>query len=100
MCGSRRIIVRFLSKEQPNYHCPSSGGKRTPIKMRKDVGAAQTALIRMENGRPFECVAESYAAPSHSVPTYDLARGSLKPPESTKSIEMALVLDKCDICRN
>ena len=69
--------VRFSKNHGPTpiegvtyYHHPNSGGKRTPIKTGKDVGAAHAALIRMENGRPLECVAESYAAPPYSIPTY------------------------------
>lgn len=71
------VNVQFSKNHRPTpiegatyYLRPSSGGKRTPIKIGKDVGAAHTALIRMENGRPLECVAESYAAPPHSIPTY------------------------------
>ena len=44
------------------YPRPSSGSKRTPIKIGKDISTAHTALIRVENGRSRDCVAESYAA--------------------------------------
>jgi len=44
------------------YPRPSSGSKRTPIKIGKDISTAHTALIRVENGRSHDCVAESYAA--------------------------------------
>jgi len=70
------VNVQFSKNHRPipiegatYYLRPSSGGKRTPIKIGKDVGAAHTALIRTENGRPLECVADSYAAPPHSIPT-------------------------------
>src|SRR6202022_250328 len=70
------VNVQFSKNHRPipiegatYYLRPSSGGKRTPIKIGKDVGAAHTALIRMENGRALECVADSYAAPPHSIPT-------------------------------
>jgi len=33
------------------YPRPSSGSKRTPIKIGKDISTAHTALIRVENGR-------------------------------------------------
>ncbi|MGC2531235.1 MAG: hypothetical protein WA639_26110, partial [Candidatus Acidiferrum sp.] len=71
------VNVQFSKNHRPTaiegatyYLRPSSGGKRTPIKIGKDVGAAHTALIQMENGSPLKCVAESYAAPPHSTPTY------------------------------
>ena len=71
------VNVQFSKNHRPTpiegatcYLRPTSGGKRTPIKIGKDVGAAHTALIQMENGRPLECAAKSYAAPPQSMPTY------------------------------
>jgi len=71
------VNVQFSKNHRPTpieaatyYLRPTSGGKRTPIKIGKDVGAAHTALIQMENGRPLECAAKSYAAPPQSIPTY------------------------------
>ena len=85
------VNVQFSKNHRPipiegatYYLRPSSGGKRTPIKIGKDVAVAHTALVRMENGRTLECAAESHAAPLHGTPTH-LARASLKPRESTSS---------------
>ncbi len=71
------VNVQFSKNHRPTpiegaiyYLRPTSSGKRTPIKIGKDVGAAHTALIQMENGRPLECAAKSYAAPPQSMPTY------------------------------
>ena len=71
------VNVQFSKNHRPiaiegatYYLRPTSGGKRTPIKIGKDVGAAHTALIQMENGHPLESVAESYPAPPHSIPTH------------------------------
>ena len=71
------VNVQFSKNHRPTpiegatyYLRPTSGGKRTPIKIGKDVGAAHTALIQMENGRPLECAAKLYAAPPQSIPTY------------------------------
>lgn len=71
------VNVQFSKNHRPipiegatYYLRPSSSGKRTPIKIGKDVGVAHTALVRMENGRTLECAAESHAAPLHGTPTY------------------------------
>lgn len=71
------VNVGFSKNHRPTpiegatyYLRPSSGGKRTPIKIGKDVGAAHAALIRMESGRALECVDRSFAAPPQSIPTY------------------------------
>src|SRR5271166_6606203 len=71
------VNVQFSKNHRPiaiegatYYLRPTSGGKRTPIKIGKDVGAAHTALIQMENGHPLESVAESYPAPPHCIPTH------------------------------
>jgi hypothetical protein len=71
------VNVQFSKNHRPTpiegatyYLRPTSGSKRTPIKIGKDVGAAHTALIQMENGRPLECAAKSYAAPPQSMSTY------------------------------
>jgi integrase len=48
---------------------PSSRGKRTPIKIGKDVTAAYTALVRREDGQLIECAAPLHAAPPSRIPT-------------------------------
>jgi len=60
--------------------------KRTPIKIGKDVGAAHTALIQMENGRPLQCAAKSYAAPPQSMPTYASRKRVAEAARSTLSV--------------
>jgi len=39
------------------------------IKIGKDVAVAHTALIRMEDGQPVECIAAFQAGPPSSIPT-------------------------------
>ena len=51
------------------YLRPRSSGKRTPIKIGKDATVAHTALMRMANGQPLECIAALHAAPPSSIPT-------------------------------
>src|SRR5271166_2130035 len=70
------VNVQFSRNHRPiaiagatYYLRPTSSSKRTPIKTGKDVGAAHTALIQMENGHPLESVAELYPAPL-SIPTH------------------------------
>src|SRR5260370_19301195 len=53
------VNVQFSRNHRPipiegatYYLRPSSSGKRTPIKIGKDVGAAHTTLIQMEEGKP------------------------------------------------
>ncbi len=48
---------------------PSSRGKRTPIKIGKDVAAAYTALVRREELQPIECTARLHATPPPRIPT-------------------------------
>jgi hypothetical protein len=56
--------------ERASYYLrPSSSGKRTPIKIGKDVAVAHTALIQMEDGQPLECIAALHAGPPYSIPT-------------------------------
>jgi hypothetical protein len=50
---------------------PSSRGKRTPIKIGKDVAAAYTALVRREDGEPLEHTAALHAAPPPRIPNAD-----------------------------
>jgi integrase len=71
------VNVQFSKNHRPiaiggatYYLRPTCSGKRTPIKIGKDVGAAHTALIQMENKHPLESIPESYPAPPHSIPTH------------------------------
>jgi hypothetical protein len=55
------VNVQFSRNHRPipienatYYLRPSSGGKRTPIRVGKDVGATHTTLIRIENGERIE----------------------------------------------
>jgi hypothetical protein len=70
------VNVQFSKNHRPipiegatYYLRPSSSGKRTPIKIGKDVAVAHTSLIRMEDGQPLECIAALYAGPPSSIPT-------------------------------
>ena len=52
------INVQFSKNHRPvpiegatYYLCPTSGDKRTPIKIGKDISLAYTALIRREDGK-------------------------------------------------
>jgi len=61
---------RPIPVERATYYLrPSGSGKRTPIKIGKDVAVAHTALIRMEDGQPLECIAAFHAGPPSSIPT-------------------------------
>jgi len=61
---------RPIPVERATYYLrPSGSGKRTPIKIGKDVAVAHTALIRMEDGQPLECSAAFHAGPPSSIPT-------------------------------
>jgi len=69
------VNVQFSKNHRPipiegatYYLRPSSSGKRTPIKIGKDVSVAHTALIRMEDGQPLECIAALHAGPASSIP--------------------------------
>ena len=62
------VNVQFSKNHRPipieratYYLRPSSCGKRTPIKIGKDVAVAHAALIRMEDGEPLECIAALHA---------------------------------------
>jgi integrase len=70
------VNVQFSKHHRPlpiegatYYLRPSGGGKRTPIKIGKDLNAAHVTLIRMEHGRSLESVAEPYAARPQSLPS-------------------------------
>jgi integrase len=70
------VNVQFSKNHRPipiegatYYVCPTTGGKRTPIKIGKDVAMAHTALIRMEGGQPLEQNAALHAGPTSSIAT-------------------------------
>jgi integrase len=70
------VNVQFSKNHRPipiegatYYLRPSNSGKRTPIKIGKDVSVAYTALIRREDGQPFEYAATLHAGPRSSIPT-------------------------------
>jgi integrase len=74
-CRFPFVNVQFSKNHRPipiegatYYLRPSSSGKRTPIKIGKDVSVAHTALIRMEDGQPLECIAALHAGPASSIP--------------------------------
>jgi len=50
------------------YLRPSSSGKRTPIKIGKDVAVAHTALIRMEDGKSLDNLATLHPEPQSLSP--------------------------------
>jgi hypothetical protein len=75
------VNVQFSKNHRPipieratYYLRPSNSGKRTPIRIGKDVAVAHTALIRMEDGQPLECIAALHAGPPSSIPTAALRR--------------------------
>jgi hypothetical protein len=64
------VNVQFSKNHRPvpiagatYYLRPTSSGKRTPIHVGKDVAAAQTALIKLENGQELEPPARAQADP-------------------------------------
>jgi len=75
------VNVQFSKNHRPipieratYYLRPCNSGKRTPIGVGKDVAVAHTALIRMEDGQPLECIAALHAGPPSSIPTAALRR--------------------------
>ena len=59
---------RPISIEGATYYLrPTSRGKRTPIRIGKDVAVAHTAMINMDYGRPVECPAVPEAHPQSVV---------------------------------
>jgi len=69
------VSVQFSKNHRPiptagatYYLRPSDGDKRTPIKIGKDISLAQTAIIRMEDGRSLDTSAALRAEPPSSVP--------------------------------
>jgi len=75
------VNVQFSKNHRPipieratYYLRPSNSGKRTPIRIGKDVAVAHTALIRMEDGQPLECIAALHAGPPSSIRTAALRR--------------------------
>lgn len=70
------VKVQFSKNHRPipiegatYYLRPSNSGKRTPIKIGKDVAVAYTALIRKEDGQPLEYPAALHVGPPSSIPT-------------------------------
>jgi hypothetical protein len=51
------------------YLRPSNGGKRTPIRIGKDLALAHTALIGMDYGQPFEAPTAVHADLPSTVPS-------------------------------
>src|SRR5216683_1327737 len=75
------VNVQFSKNHRPipieraiYYLRSSNSGKRTPIRIGKDVAVAHTALIRMEDGQPLECIAALHAGTPSSIPTAALRR--------------------------
>ncbi|MDP9337423.1 MAG: site-specific integrase [Acidobacteriota bacterium] len=69
------VNVQFSKNHRPipikgatYYLRPSSSGKRTPIKIGKDVAEAHTALIRMEDGKSANNLATLHAEPQSVHP--------------------------------
>ena len=70
------VNVQFSKNHRPipiegatYYLRPSNGGKRTPIRIGKDLGVAHTALIGMDYGQPFEAPTAVHADPPSTVPS-------------------------------
>src|SRR3982074_3874063 len=64
------VNVQFSKNHRPipieratYYLRPSTSGKRTPIKIGKDVAVAHTALIRMEDGQSLDNLATLHPEP-------------------------------------
>jgi integrase len=75
------VNVQFSRNHRPipiegatYYLRPSTSGKRTPIRVGKDVAMAHTALIRMEDGQPLEYIAALDAGSPPSILTAPLRR--------------------------
>src|SRR6516225_300413 len=51
------------------YYLRPTGGKRTPIRIGKDVSAAYTALIKMEEGGRFDIASPQLNRNSSNLPT-------------------------------
>jgi integrase len=73
------VNVQFSKNHRPipiegatYYLRPSRSGKRTPIKIGKDVTEAHTALIRMEDGKSLDNLATLHAEPQsvHPMPVH------------------------------
>jgi len=78
------VNVQFSKNHRPipienatYYLRPSSGEKRTPIRVGKDVGAAYTALIRIENGEQVEAPSSLFSGQRSEIPR-QLQRKTLK----------------------
>jgi len=70
------VNVQFSRNHRPipidgatYYLRPSNSGKRTPIRIGKDLALAQTALVRLEGGQSFELPATVEAKPRATVPS-------------------------------
>ena len=68
------VNVQFSRNHRPipidgatYYLRPSNSGKRTPIRIGKDLALAQTALVRLEGGQSFELPATVEAKPRATV---------------------------------
>ncbi len=70
------VNVQFSKNHRPipiegatYYLRPSNSGKRTPIKIGKDITAAHAARIRMEDEKPSDKLAALHTGPSPVVTT-------------------------------
>ena len=86
------VNVQFSKNHRPipiegatYYLRPSSTGKRTPIKIGKDVAVAHAALIRMGKANPSNALLRCTLDRLPVFPPPRLAGGSPKPRESTLS---------------
>jgi hypothetical protein len=84
------VSVQFLKNHRPiptegatYYLRPTSGHKRTPIKIGKDISLAYTGLIRREDGKSLDTLVGSHS--ESLLPQPRLARNSQKPRESISS---------------
>jgi integrase len=71
------VNVQFSKSHRPipikgatYYLRPTGRGKRTPIRIGKDIHVAHTALFQMENGQAFASAAGPYPAPRQKAPTH------------------------------
>ena len=61
---------RPIPIEEVTYYLrPSNSGKRTPIRIGKDLALAHTALVRLEGGQSFELPAAVQPDPKATVPS-------------------------------
>ncbi len=61
---------RPIPIEEATYYLrPSNSGKRTPIRIGKDLALAHTALVRLEGGQSFELPAAVQPDPKATVPS-------------------------------